>query len=178
VHSLADGTTREGPAANSRDPGHVSTTAADAGPCRRDKAHLKFVTSQICLICGRKPSDPHHLRFAQPRALGRKVSDEYRVPLCFSHHRDVHRFGNEVIWWKNARVDPLAAALRLWSKTRVGKSSVQRAAASNQEDHGPAECRAPAIDESKSRPPRRTKQKVDEVTSQPAGTKLRSRKIC
>jgi hypothetical protein len=44
----------------------------------RDKAHLKFVSSQPCLICGRQPSDPHHLRFAQPRALGLKVSDEFR----------------------------------------------------------------------------------------------------
>src|ERR1017187_1752161 len=35
----------------------------------RDKAHLRFVASQPCLICGRQPSDPHHLRFAQPRAL-------------------------------------------------------------------------------------------------------------
>ena len=32
----------------------------------RDKAHLRFVASQPCLICGRQPSDPHHLRFAQP----------------------------------------------------------------------------------------------------------------
>lgn len=43
----------------------------------RDKAHLKFVASQPCLICGRQPSDPHHLRFAQPRAIGMKVSDEF-----------------------------------------------------------------------------------------------------
>ena len=33
----------------------------------RDKAHLKFVASQACLVCGRQPCDPHHLRFAQPR---------------------------------------------------------------------------------------------------------------
>jgi hypothetical protein len=46
----------------------------------RDKAHLRFVASQSCLICGRQPSDPHHLRFAQPRALGLKVSDEFTVP--------------------------------------------------------------------------------------------------
>jgi hypothetical protein len=26
--------------------------------------------------------DAHHLRFAQSRALGRKVSDEFIVPLC------------------------------------------------------------------------------------------------
>jgi hypothetical protein len=46
----------------------------------RDKAHLKFVASQPCLICGRQPSDPHHLRFAQPKAIGLKVSDEFTVP--------------------------------------------------------------------------------------------------
>ena len=54
---------------------------------RRDKSHLRFVASQPCLVCGRHPSDPHHLRFAQPRALGVKVSDEFTVPLCRGHHR-------------------------------------------------------------------------------------------
>ena len=29
---------------------------------------LGLVASQSCLICGRRPSDPHHLRFAQARA--------------------------------------------------------------------------------------------------------------
>ncbi len=47
----------------------------------RDKDHRKFVSKQPCLVCGREPSDPHHLRFAQPRALGRKVSDEFTVPV-------------------------------------------------------------------------------------------------
>jgi hypothetical protein len=37
---------------------------------------------------------PHHLRFAQPRALGRKASDEFTVPLCRVHHREVHRAGD------------------------------------------------------------------------------------
>ena len=62
---------------------------------RRDKAHLKFVASQPCLVCGRQPSDPHHLRFAQPRAIGLKVSDEFTVPLCRGHHRQLHQAGNE-----------------------------------------------------------------------------------
>ena len=60
----------------------------------RDKAHLQFVASQPCLVCGRQPSDPHHLRFAQPRAIGLKVSDEFTVPLCRGHHRQVHQAGN------------------------------------------------------------------------------------
>jgi hypothetical protein len=46
----------------------------------RDREHLKFVAGHPCLICGRHPADPHHLRFAQSRALGRKVSDEFLVP--------------------------------------------------------------------------------------------------
>ena len=70
----------------------------------RDKAHLKFVAAQPCLICGRQPSDPHHLRFAQPRALGLKVSDEFTVPLCRGHHRQLHQAGNEVAWWEDLQL--------------------------------------------------------------------------
>ncbi|MGE3897220.1 MAG: Rad52/Rad22 family DNA repair protein [Variibacter sp.] len=81
---------------------------------RRNRHHLTFVAKQPCLICGRTPSDPHHLRFAQPRALGLKVSDEYTVPLCRGHHRELHRAGNEIDWWKRASIDPLPVARKLW----------------------------------------------------------------
>jgi hypothetical protein len=84
----------------------------------RDKEHLKFVAKQPCLRCGRSPSDPHHLRFAQSRALGRKVSDEFTVPLCRGHHREVHRCGDEAGWWNKASIDPLLQARMLWLKTR------------------------------------------------------------
>jgi hypothetical protein len=83
----------------------------------RDKAHLKFVASQPCLVCGRQPSDPHHLRFAQPRALGLKVSDEFTVPLCRGHHRQLHQAGNEVTWWENFNIKPLDVARELWEQT-------------------------------------------------------------
>src|SRR5216683_6991926 len=85
----------------------------------RDKAHLKFVASQPCLFCGRKPCDPHHLRFAQVRALGRKVSDEFTVPLCRTHHRELHRSGNEFRWWEATGIDPLKIARELWKSTRL-----------------------------------------------------------
>jgi hypothetical protein len=84
----------------------------------RDKHHLKFVGSQPCLICGRAPSDAHHIRFAQPRALGRKVSDEFTLPLCRTHHRQVHQTGNEASWWQKNGIDPLSHARALWSRTR------------------------------------------------------------
>jgi hypothetical protein len=84
----------------------------------RDKGHLKFVASHPCLICGRSPADAHHLRFAQPRAMGRKVSDEFTVPLCRTHHRDNHRFGDEVAWWDRQAIDPLRTSRKLWVSTR------------------------------------------------------------
>jgi ERF superfamily len=83
----------------------------------RDRDHIRHVIKQPCLVCGRRPSDPHHLRFAQSRALGRKVSDEFTVPLCRTHHREVHRSGNEESWWRNTRIDALAAARSLWLET-------------------------------------------------------------
>ena len=84
----------------------------------RDKGHLKYVASRSCLICGRQPSEPHHLRFAQKLAFGRKVSDEFTVPLCRLHHRELHRCRNEPLWWKTARVDPIRIARELWEATR------------------------------------------------------------
>jgi hypothetical protein len=80
----------------------------------RDRDHIRHVIKQPCLVCGRRPSDPHHLRFAHFRALGRKVSDEFTVPLCRAHHREVHRCGDEGSWWQKAGIDPLAAARALW----------------------------------------------------------------
>lgn len=85
---------------------------------RRDKRHLKFIVAQPCLVCGRCPSDAHHLRFSEPRALGRKVSDEFTVPLCRVHHRAVHARGDEKAWWTELQIDPLPIAQELWSVTR------------------------------------------------------------
>ena len=87
----------------------------------RNKHHLRYVAQQACLICGRKPSDPHHLRYSQPRALGRKVSDEFTVPLCRVHHREVHHVGNEQEWWRLTSIDPLSVAETLWQNTRVNE---------------------------------------------------------
>jgi ribosomal protein L44E len=85
---------------------------------RRDKAHRKFVLRQPCLVCGRVPSDPHHLTFTQPRSLGRRASDEFTVPVCRVHHRELHRSGDEAAWWQKLNIDPLPVALRLWQHTR------------------------------------------------------------
>jgi ERF superfamily len=80
----------------------------------RDRDHVRAVAKHPCLICGRRPADAHHLRFAQSKALGRKVSDEFTVPLCRGHHREVHRCGDEAAWWRTSRIDPTIAARSLW----------------------------------------------------------------
>jgi hypothetical protein len=83
----------------------------------RDREHVRFVARQSCLICGRIPSDAHHLRFAQSRALASKVSDEFTVPLCRGHHREVHRCGDEAAWWQKVGINPAQAARNLWLET-------------------------------------------------------------
>jgi hypothetical protein len=90
----------------------------------RDKDHRTFVASRPCLVCGRLPADAHHLRFAQPRALGRKVSDEFTVPVCRVHHRELHRHGDEAAWWRKIKIDPLPIARRLWQHTRPYDTAV------------------------------------------------------
>jgi hypothetical protein len=108
--------------ASTRDdaPGKIDKSVLTISEPRRlrDKTHLKFVASQPCLVCGRSPADAHHLRFTQPRAMGLKVSDEFTVPLCRVHHRDVHSVGDELTWWERRAIDPLATSRMLWISTR------------------------------------------------------------
>jgi hypothetical protein len=100
------------------DPGEQVTVISK--PVReRDREHLKFVSSQPCLVCGRTPSDAHHVKFAEQRAMGRKVSDRFTVPICRLHHRELHRRGNEQAWWESQGIDPLIVAATLWSKTHA-----------------------------------------------------------
>jgi hypothetical protein len=97
-----------------------------AAPRRyRNRDHLRFVMQQPCLLCGRKPSDAHHIRFVQPRALGRKASDEFAVPLCRVHHRAVHRARDEQAWWQAAGIDPIKVARKLWNNTRIDEGRIE-----------------------------------------------------
>jgi hypothetical protein len=94
----------------------------------RDRAHVNFVAKQPCLVCGRRPADAHHLRFAQSPALGRKVSDEFTVPLCRGHHREVHRSGDEAAWWAKTGIDASAGARGLWLKSHPLPSPIRQSA--------------------------------------------------
>jgi ERF superfamily protein len=117
VPQIAGATTESADAGQGK--GIDKSILAVAAPRRyRNREHLRYVAQQACLVCGRKPSDPHHLGFTQPRALGRKVSDEFAVPLCRGHHRAVHRSRDERAWWKQAGIDPIKVAGKLWKSTR------------------------------------------------------------
>ena len=104
----------------------------------RDRGHLKFVASQPCLLCGRHPSDAHHIRFAQATALGRRVSDEFTVPLCRLHHRSLHRRGDEAAWWSENGRDPIEIAKSLWTESRVTGLSTLAGQLLSHQDPAPA----------------------------------------
>jgi hypothetical protein len=93
----------------------------------RDREHLRFVASQPCLVCGRTPSDAHHVKFAEQRAMGRKVSDKFTVPVCRLHHRELHRRGNERTWWTEHEIEPLTVAANLWGQTRKASPDIEPA---------------------------------------------------
>jgi ERF superfamily len=99
------------------DPGEQTVSIIRKPVRERDREHLTFVASQPCLLCGRTPSDAHHIKFAEQRAMGRKVSDRFTVPICRLHHRELHRKGNERAWWEKQEIDPLVIAASLWGKT-------------------------------------------------------------
>ena len=130
---------------NGQKPAGIDKSKLAIGAPRRyrNREHLRYVARQPCLVCGRKPSDPHHLRFAQPRALGRKASDEFAVPLCRIHHRLVHRVGNEGAWWQEVGIDPIKAAGKLWKRTRLDQPKPNSAKGPIGSDEGEAPGRTP-----------------------------------
>jgi hypothetical protein len=106
THGISDATT-------------VDLTYSKEPVRKRSKAHLSFVRGQPCVVCKQSPCDPHHLKFARPRALGRKVSDEFTVPLCRAHHQQLHCHGNEKAWWANLQIAPLLIAKQLWDASPI-----------------------------------------------------------
>jgi hypothetical protein len=90
-------------------------------PRVRDEAHLAFIRTLRCCLCGNPNPDPAHIRSANPiygkRETGgaEKASDKWTVPLCRVHHEEQHKAGNELLWWVSKGIDPFGLALALHS---------------------------------------------------------------
>jgi hypothetical protein len=97
-----------------------------------------FVATLPCVVCGRQPSQAHHLTFCQKRGLSLKVSDEFTVPLCALHHDELHRGGPEQVWWQVKSIDPQPIAAELWGKSRVPSRLGLEPAAALQAAHPPS----------------------------------------
>ena len=54
------------------------------------------------------------------------MSDEFAVPLCRTHHRAVHRHGDEADWWRSAGIDAVMIAHKLWEHTRLNGAPIQQ----------------------------------------------------
>lgn len=90
----------------------------EKGPLRiRSVAYCFNVKRQACLVCGGIDTDAHHLTFAQPKALGRKVGDQFTVPLCRAHHNELHLDGiPEKTWWALKGISPIEWAVKNWTE--------------------------------------------------------------
>ena len=79
----------------------------------RSKAYIKTLQGKPCLVC-KQEAEAHHVRFAEPSAMGTKVGDNWCVPLCHTCHMQLHAFGDERTWWDLQGIDPLKWAKKSW----------------------------------------------------------------
>jgi Protein of unknown function (DUF968). len=81
----------------------------------RSEKYLKTLRGRPCVVC-EYPAEAHHLTFAEPNAMGMKVGDNWCVPLCHSHHMDLHGFGDERLWWALQGIEPIPIAEKLYKE--------------------------------------------------------------
>lgn len=92
----------------------------------RSRTYLNTVRGKPCLCCG-SPGEAHHLTFAQPRAMASKTGDQYTVPLCHSHHMELHQDGlGERTWWAVKGIDPMVWAENNYRKWEKENGSVEQ----------------------------------------------------
>ncbi len=91
-------------------------------PRDKDEGHLKFIRTLPCIVCGNNiETECAHVRMADRTVakpmtgIATKCDDRFTVPLCGAHHRNQHDHGNEHEWWLLADIDPIKAALALYS---------------------------------------------------------------
>lgn len=90
----------------------------------RDKKYLAHVRQLPCLAC-RTPwcGDAHHVTYAEPNAMGKKVGDNWVVPLCRSCHTMLHMKGDEKKYWEIVDRNPIQWAERFWKEWNDDRDS-------------------------------------------------------
>lgn len=101
-----------------------SMSSGQKRPRVEDGAHLRFVRSLPCIICGKPgPSHAAHVRFGslphgkRDTGAGEKPSDKWTLPLCVEHHvdgTDSQHASGERKWWRGKGIDPLCVAALLY----------------------------------------------------------------
>ena len=78
----------------------------------KDRAYLKYIESQACLVCDRCYGDvvAHHVK-----TVGSGGSDYGATPLCGNHHEEIHRIGRDTFQQKY-NLDFRDEIIRLLSK--------------------------------------------------------------
>lgn len=108
--------------------------------------HLKWVKSLPCVITGATPCDPAHISYGDPcygkpgRGLGEKASDKWVVPLCREQHDKQEFQMNEILFWKQAGIDPCRVAAALWASSgddEAGRLIISHAKSMSRTDEGP-----------------------------------------
>jgi hypothetical protein len=61
----------------------------------------------------------------------RKINDEFTVPLCRIHHREVYRSGDEAAWWRNTGLDATMIARKFWNESHSIRPSSDEVSAEN-----------------------------------------------
>jgi hypothetical protein len=91
-------------------------------PRERDPRHLRFVAERPCVICRTNVGVcAHHIKMANPRIckpaasnIGMKADDCYTLPLCFTHHEQLHAKGEAKFWRPYGSDDVCLLALSLY----------------------------------------------------------------
>lgn len=84
----------------------------------RDERYLAEIRNVGCIVCGTMPVHAHHLMRAEERGMALRTGDNWAVPLCPTHHDDLHNFGREDVWWALSGTDPMEWAEENWRAYR------------------------------------------------------------
>lgn len=109
-----------------RIPLHPEAFSHDGGfrrrtPRERSQAHLAFIRSLPCVVCGSRDGvQAAHLRAGNPvygkrrTGLGEKPHDRFANALCRSCHAAQHK-QDELAFWRSHGIDPFQVATSLFA---------------------------------------------------------------